>query len=131
MLDLLVVNRGSNASLFRNVGARTDWGTRPMGNWLAVELDNGKINRAGVGAKIVVKTGNLSQSRVVHVGGGHASGQIGFVHFGLGVAERASVRVQWPNGDWSHPYRVFANNFVQIPRGKPDALYWYPKEGAQ
>jgi len=126
-LDLLVVNRGGNVSLFRNTGTATDWGTRPMGNWLGIELQNGKINPNAIGARIVVKTGNLSQSRVVQIGGGHASGQVGFVHFGLGVAERATVRVQWPDGDWSHEYRVFANNFVVIPRGEPDALYWYPK----
>ena len=127
MLDLVVVNRKQPVSLFRNRGAATSWGHAPMGNWLAIELNNGKINRAGVGAKITIKTGNLTQSRLVQSGGGHASGQSGFIHFGLGVAERVSIRVQWPDGDWSHEYRVFANNFVQIPRGKPDALYWYPK----
>ncbi|VAW15991.1 FG-GAP repeat domain protein [hydrothermal vent metagenome] len=126
-LDLVVVNRGGNVSLFRNTGAATKWGTRPMGNWLGIELQNGQINPDAIGARIVVKTGNLSQSRTVQIGGGHASGQVGFVHFGLGVAERATIRVQWPDGDWSHEYRVFANNFVVIPRGKPDALYWYPK----
>jgi hypothetical protein len=131
MLDLLVVNRGDNVSLFRNLGARTEWGNRPMGNWLRIELQNGKINPSAVGAKILVKTGNLSQSRTVQIGGGHASGQTGFVHFGLGVAERASVRIQWPDGDWSHEYRVFANNFVVIPRDKPDALYWYPAPSGQ
>ncbi len=127
MLDLVVVNRKGPASLFRNLGNKTAWGHRPMGNWVAIELRNGNTNPSAVGAKITVKTGNLSQSRTVQIGGGHASGQSDFVHFGLGVAERATIRVQWPGGDWSHEYRVFANNFVQIARDKPDALYWYPK----
>ncbi len=126
MLDLLVVNRGTPASLFRNQGAEVDWGHRPMGNWLAVELDNGDVNRSAVGATISVKTGNLSQTRVVQIGGGHASGQTGFVHFGLGVAERATVRVKWPDGSWSHPYKVFANNFTIIGRESDTASYWYP-----
>ena len=128
MLDLLVVNRKANVSLFRNRGARTDWGHRPMGNWLAIELRNGESNRMAVGAKIDIKTGNLSQSRIVQIGGGHASGQSGFQHAGLGVAERATVRVQWPDGSWSHEYRVFANNFVIIERGSEQAAYWYPPE---
>ena len=127
MLDLVVVNRHHNASLFRNQGAATDWGHRSMGNWLAIELRQNKINVNAIGARISVKTGNVSQSRRVQIGGGHASGQLGFVHVGLGVAERASVRVQWPDGDWSHEYRVFANNFVQITKGKSEALYWYPQ----
>jgi len=127
MLDMVVVNRKGPTSLFRNLGARTEWGHRPMGNWLGIELNNGKINPAGIGAKITVKTGNVIQSRMVQIGGGHASGQTGFIHVGLGVAERAKIRIQWPDGDWSHEYRVFANHFVQIRRGKPDALYWYPQ----
>ena len=127
MLDLVVVNRKTNVSLFRNQGSKTNWGHRPMGNWVGIELKNGKTNVSAVGAKISVKTGNVNQSRTVQIGGGHSSGQVGFIHFGLGVAERAKIRIQWPNGDWSHEYRVFANNFVQIERGKAEALYWYPK----
>ncbi len=127
MLDLLVVNRGGPVSLFRNLGAKTNWGHRPMGNWLGIELRNGKINTDAIGAKIHVKTGNLSQTHTVQIGGGHASGQLGFIHFGLGVAERARVRVQWPDGEWSHEYRSFANNFIQISRGDPSVRYWFPE----
>ncbi|MEP2946426.1 MAG: ASPIC/UnbV domain-containing protein [Lentilitoribacter sp.] len=128
MLDMLVVNRKTNVNLFLNEGAKTDWGHRPMGNWIKIELDNGAINRDAIGAKISVKTGNLTQNKTVQIGGGHASGQLGFNHFGLGVAERATIRVQWPNGDWSHPYKVFANNHVIIERDSPSANYWYPAE---
>ncbi len=77
-MDLLVVNRKENVSLFRNLGAKTSWGHRPMGNWLKIELDNGDINTNSIGAKITVKTGNHSQTKTVQIGGGHASGQIGF-----------------------------------------------------
>lgn len=128
MLDMLVVNRKTNVNLFINEGAKTDWGHRPMGNWIKIELDNGEINTDAIGAKISVKTGNLNQNKTVQIGGGHASGQLGFNHFGLGVAERATIRVQWPNGDWSHPYKVFANNHVIIKRDNPSANYWYPAE---
>ena len=128
MLDMLVVNRKTNVNLFINEGAKTSWGHRPMGNWIKIELDNGDINKDAVGAKISVKTGNLTQNKTVQIGGGHASGQLGFNHFGLGVAERATIRVQWPNGDWSHPYKVFANNHVIIQRDSPSANYWYPAE---
>lgn len=73
-----------------------------------------------------MKIGTVSLNRTIQVGGGHASGTSGFVHLGLGTAERAEIRVQWPDGEWSHPYRVFANNFVLIERDKPAARYWYP-----
>jgi len=127
MLDIIIVNRSSPVSLFRNRGAATAWGHRPLGNWLKVELDNGAINPAAVGAKISVRSGTLSQTRKVSIGGGHASGQAGFMHVGLGVAERATVRVQWPDGEWSHAYQVFANQHVRIVRGEATARYWYPR----
>lgn len=128
MLDLLVVNRKQNVSLFRNLGVKTDWGFAPMGNWIGLELDNGKFNKEGIGAHIHVKTGNLSQTKTLQIGGGHASGQSGFVHFGLGVAERATIRIQWPDGDWSPEYRVHANQFAVIRRDEDKPLYWVPVE---
>ncbi len=126
MLDIVVVNRNSPASLFRNLGARTAWGHEPLGNFLEVELAEPDTNRNAVGARISVKTGNHTMTRTVAVGGGHASGQAGFVHFGLGTAERAEIRIKWPDGEWSHTYKAFADNFVRIERGKAAASYWLP-----
>ena len=127
-LDLLTINRKQNVSLFRNLGSQTQWGHRPMGNWIKIELHNGETNPMAIGATISVKTGNHSQARTIYIGGGHASGQVGFAHFGLGVAERATIRVQWPDGDWSHPYKVFANHHVVIKRGEEIPAYWYAAE---
>ena len=126
MLDLLVVNRGANVSLFRNLGARrNDGGVMPMGNWIEVRLADKGGNVDAVGAKINVKTGTKVQTRTVSVGGGHASGHAGWVHVGLGTAERAEIRVTWPDGEQSAPYRVFAGQFVVVARGAKAAAYWY------
>ncbi|MCB1461277.1 MAG: CRTAC1 family protein [Nitratireductor sp.] len=133
MVDLLVVNREHNVSLFRNLGAKSDPQSsdpsraRPMGNWLEIELAQKNVNLDAIGATISVKTGNTTRVRKVQVGGGHASGHLGFVHVGLGVSERAEIRVHWPDGTWSAPYRVFANNFVRIERGSERARYWLPE----
>ncbi|MGI9424402.1 MAG: CRTAC1 family protein [Hyphomicrobiaceae bacterium] len=126
MLDLVVVNREAPVSLFRNRGGRASFGVRPMGNWLQIEVRQTPTNRDAVGATIVVKTGNITRTRRVMIGGGHASGRVGFEHVGIGTAERAEVRVRWPDGAWSAAYRVFANNFVNITRGAKAARYWYP-----
>jgi hypothetical protein len=128
MLDLAVVNREEPMSLFRNTGGLTETGTRPMGNWLEIELSQKHANRNAVGATILVKSGNETRTRKIQIGGGHASDSAGFVHVGTGVAERAEIRVQWPDGEWSAAYRVFANNFVVIERGAEQAQYWYPPE---
>lgn len=131
MLDLIVVNREAPVSLFRNLGAKSDHAPRPMGNWVQIELRQRGANRDAVGATINVKSGNETRVRKVQVGGGHASGHMGFVHVGTGVAERAEIRVKWPDGEWSAPYRVFANNFVVIEKGVDDAQYWYPPQDAE
>ncbi len=125
---MLIVNRGAPASLFRNLGLKTGFGHVPMGNWLKVELRDAGGNVSAIGARISVKTGNLTQNETVAIGGGHASGQSGFSHFGLGVAERASVRVRWPDGAWSHAYRAFANHHIVITRDAAEPMMWFPPQ---
>jgi len=128
LLDLLVVNRQSPVSLFRNTGFASEHGIRKGGNWLAVELKQPGSNTHALGATLAIKTGNKTQLRKIRLGGGHASGQLGFTHIGLGVAERATLRIQWPNGEWSASYRLFANHFAVITRGNEHVSYWFPKQ---
>ncbi len=126
-LDILQIDRGSNVALFRNLGDKADDGPPlPSGNWTEIRLVEPNPNRDAVGAKISVKTGVRVQTRTIEIGGGDASGHAGWVHVGLGTAERAEIRVQWPDGEWSPTYRVFANQFVVVDRAKPQASYWYP-----
>ncbi|MCP1198667.1 CRTAC1 family protein [Notoacmeibacter sp. MSK16QG-6] len=128
MLDLIVVNRQAPAAVFRNIGARSMEGKEPapMGNWLAIELHQSGPNPDAIGALVSVRIGNETITRRIAIGGGHASGHLGFVHLGTGTAERAQVRIKWPDGEWSAPYRVFAGNFVRIDRDTDHARYWYP-----
>lgn len=126
LLDLLVVNRASPVSLFRHSGFASEYGPRKGGNWLAIELQQTGSNKQALGARLAIKTGNTNQVRHLTLGGGHASGQLGFMHVGLGVAERATVRVQWPDGQWSASYRLFANHFAVIKRDDTNVSYWYP-----
>jgi hypothetical protein len=122
--DILQINRSSNVRLWRNLGAKNgDGPPLPMGDWTEIRLVEPNPNRNAVGAKISIKTGTRTQTRFVDVGGGDASGHAGFIHVGLGTAERAEIRVQWPDGDWSPTYRVFANQFVVVDRTKPQAAY--------
>lgn len=91
-LDLLVLNRRAPLELYRNV-------TPDTGHWLQLELDQTGPNRRAVGALVQVTTEEGTQIQEVTVGGGHAGGQAGPLHFGLGDATTATVRVTWPNGD--------------------------------
>ena len=126
-LDLLVMHRAAPVSLFRNLGANDGHGgVIPPGNWIEIKLVEPAPNRDAIGAQIAVKIGERTLRRTLQIGGGDASGHLGWVHLGLGTAERAEIRVQWPDGEWSYPYRAFANQFVVVDRKKPQAEYWYP-----
>ena len=56
-------------------------------------------NRDAIGAWVDVRVDGRVTSREITLGGGHAGGQLGWVHFGLGDAEGAEVRITWPDGE--------------------------------
>ena len=64
--------------------------------------------------------------RELTVGGGHASGQLGWIHTGLGSATTAEVRVQWPDGDTGPWMSVDADQFLDITRDAPAPTVWTP-----
>ena len=96
LLDAVIVNRWERAKVWRNVGAGSAAAPRAMGHWLQVRLRQDGGNRDAIGAWIEVEAGGRVQRRELVVGGGHASGALGFVHVGLGDAWSARVRVLWP-----------------------------------
>jgi hypothetical protein len=126
MLDLVVVNRRENVKLWRNVG----WGTAerpaPMGHWVAVRLEQAAPNRDAIGSWLEVRVGDRVTHRELTVGGGHAGGQLGWTHLGLGRADGAEVRVQWPDGEVGPWMRVPARAFVVIERGATEPRRWIP-----
>jgi hypothetical protein len=130
MLDLVVVNRKENVKLWRNVGRGSADRPRLPGNWLELRLRQSGGNRDGVGAWIEVQAGDRTMRREITVGGGHAGGQLGWVHFGLGAARQARVRVQWPHGDWGPWLSLAANQFAYLERGTTPGgdqiVPWHP-----
>ncbi len=90
-LDLVVVNRRAGAELYRNV-------TEPAGGWIAIDLAQPGGNGRAVGARVTLRTGDTAQVQEVTVGGGHAGGSAGPLHFGLGAASAALAEVRWPDG---------------------------------
>ena len=132
LLDIVVVNRERAVELWRSLGAgpAEDGGARPMGGWSMLRLVQPGANPNAVGAWVEVKTGARIQRREVTVGGGHAGGEAGWIHFGVGTAERVEVRVQWPDGTWGPWLRGFANQFMVVERDRPRPLYWQPPPAA-
>ena len=108
-LDLVVVNRGSPVEVFHNR-------SETAGNWLQVRLEQSGPNRNGIGAWIEVSDGTRAWSREVTVGGGHASGANGWIHFGLGPARAVSIAVRWPDGHTVQLENVGPNRFLTLTR---------------
>jgi hypothetical protein len=129
MLDLIEVNYGEPVRLWRNVGAGDATRPRAMGNWLALRVLQSAPNVDAIGAWLEVRVGDRVLRRELTVGGGHAGGQLGWIHFGLGDAARADVRVAWPGGETGPWVRVSANQLLIVRRGTSDVRPWSPGGG--
>jgi enediyne biosynthesis protein E4 len=69
------------------------------GHWLQLRAVGRKSNRDGIGARVTVRTGELTQVREVKRTLSIYSASDPRAHFGLGAATKADVvRVEWPSG---------------------------------
>ena len=121
-LDIVVVEREEPVKLWRNLG-------QAPGNWVAVKPAQDGFNRDAIGAWIEVETDRSDVEREVTVGGGHAGGQLGWIHFGLGPVEEARIRVAWPDGEVGPWMTIVANQFFTIERGEREPVAWLPERG--
>ncbi len=129
MLDLIQVNYGAPVRLWRNVGTGDASHPQSMGNWLALRVAQSAPNVDAIGAWVEVRLGDRILRRELTVGGGHAGGQLGWIHFGLGDAAGADVRVVWPDGETGPWRRVSANGFAVLRRRHLDPQRWSPAGG--
>jgi enediyne biosynthesis protein E4 len=117
-LDLVVQNRWSGPEVWRQ-------SSDPVGGWVQVRLAQDGANRDAIGAVVELRRGETIERREILSGGGHLSGSVGWLHFGLGPAETIEMRVIWPDGsegDWlTLPARSF-----HILRPGQSAEVWQP-----
>lgn len=90
-LDIVVINRRAPMEIWQNA-------TKQTGNWAAIDLRQPGPNARAVGAWVELRSGGQVRTQEITVGGGHASGHATPVHFGLGTATQAELRVIWPDG---------------------------------
>ena len=107
LLDIVVNNRRAPLEIWQNA-------TEGAGNWLAVDLHQQGVNPRAVGAFVELRIGERVQTKELTIGGGHVSGQAAPLHFGLGSASEAEVRVIWPDQTATAWTAIRANQRTRI-----------------
>ncbi|MEZ4645024.1 MAG: FG-GAP-like repeat-containing protein [Chloroflexota bacterium] len=94
-LDLVVGNMDEGYRLYQNQNGRSN-----NNHWLSLELTGaGPVNRDAVGTRVYLTTPDgLTQMQDVINGFGLGGGSELALSFGMGVAETAVLRIQWPDG---------------------------------
>jgi enediyne biosynthesis protein E4 len=123
-LDLVESFYGAPVRVWRNAGPVA---TGADGDhWLALRLEQPAPNVDAIGAKLDVRVGSVTTRREITIGGGHAGGQLGWIHVGLGAAERAEIRVVWPGGEAGPWLPIAANEFGIVTRNASTIEIWRP-----
>lgn len=100
-----------NSALWKNSGNRN--------RYLAVDLRGIASNRDGLGAKITLEAGGITQVRQVVSGSGFLSGSELTAYFGLRNYRKADyLKVFWPSGTVSEFRNVPTNKRITIIEGK-------------
>ena len=91
-LDVVQTNADQSPIVYHNI-------SQNAGNWIELKLIGTKSNRDGIGARVQVQAGGLTQIRELDGGNGYASQSTRRVHFGLGTATKIdSMQIHWPSG---------------------------------
>jgi len=70
----------------------------PMQHWLQLKLEGTRSNATGLGAKIVCRGSQHTQTCMVSSSVGYGCSSDSRVHFGLGEERNVSLEIHWPAG---------------------------------
>lgn len=91
-LDVVILNSRREPTLLRNDSPARN-------HWIRVRVQGKRTNRDGIGARVKVVAGNLTQVAEVHSGRGYQSHYSMHPHFGLGPRAKVDrVEVRWVGG---------------------------------
>jgi enediyne biosynthesis protein E4 len=88
----------------------------PDGNhWIELALEGSKSNRDGIGARLKVVAGGVTQYSQVCFAAGYGSASAGPTHLGLGASKTAElVEIRWPSGIIQELRNVAADRIVKV-----------------
>ena len=108
-LDIVAINRRAPMEIWQNATAET-------GNWIAIDPRQTGTNSYAIGSFVELRTEAGVQTRERTIGGGHVGGSLIPLHFGLGNADTAEMRITWPDGTATEWSPVAANQIVTLTR---------------
>jgi hypothetical protein len=110
-LDVVVNDLDNTPQLLRNDGGNSK-------NSVLLRLVGTKSNRDGIGARVKVVSGDLTQVDEVHSGGSYLSQNDLRLHFGLANHSKVDVvEVRWPSGTMDRLTNLKVNEIFTIKEG--------------
>jgi len=110
-IDVVILNSRREPTILRNDSSHTN-------HWIQIQLRGTKSNRDGVGARVTVTAGDLTQIDEVHSGRSYQSDFGKRLHFGLGQRSKVDqIRVKWIGGGIDVVRDVEVNRLVTIVEG--------------
>ncbi len=114
-LEVVILNSHAPPQLLRNDSVTGN-------HWLQVRVSGTRSNRAGVGARVRVVTGDLTQVAEVLAGRGYQSHFGSRLQFGLGKRAKVDrVVVRWPTGKVEAFVDIVADQCVTLVEGAGQA----------
>jgi hypothetical protein len=112
-VDAVVTRLNEPPVLLRNVmGAGS--------HWLALKLTGVKSNRDGIGARVTLRSGGVTQVNHVTTSTRYACSSEPAVHFGLGSNRLADrIEIEWPAGLRQVLTNVPADSYLTVREGQP------------
>jgi enediyne biosynthesis protein E4 len=111
-VDIIINNLDGAPQLLRNDGGNTN-------NSVLIKTIGVKSNRSGIGARVKVVSGDLSQISEVYSGGTYISENDPRLHFGLEKRTKIDlIEVRWPSGVVDKVTNQSANKILTIKEGK-------------
>ncbi len=101
-IDVVTTVLGEPPRVFMNRGGSA--------HWLTITLRGTRSNRDGLGARVQVN----AQTRLATTAGSYESANDKRLHFGLGGAKTAKVKVFWPSGSQQVLNDVSADQFLEV-----------------
>jgi hypothetical protein len=83
--------------------------------WLKVHAVGSVSNRDGVGARVSMKSGGLTQTQEIYAGSSMNSMHSQVLNFGLARRTEGTVDVRWPSGYRNRIYDVQAGETLSFP----------------